>query len=68
MEEQERQIGQVFKCVHCEGTGKCSCYRCEARAKKNPDTFSWGFCTVCQGKGFVWIGPTLIPFPSNGNK
>lgn len=65
------QIGEVRTCVHCEGTGMCkqgfaktrSCKLCLTRAGLDADAMEVGVCSICEGKGAVWIGPNLVELP-----
>jgi hypothetical protein len=56
------EIGEVRDCAHCSASGSCSCESCrlndesdyeEGDGKKVP-------CSVCEGKGAVWIGPDVV--------
>lgn len=60
--------GVIEVCPHCKGTGLCksgkgiyACLTCSEKAgSKNGTTSDPVVCTVCDGKGKVWIGPLYI--------
>jgi len=56
------EIGEVRECAHCKGTGSCKCGTCKKKANY-PDGVSSDKdvpCSVCGGKGAVWIGPDIV--------
>ena len=69
-EEDEMAEGELIVCIHCNGSSICtkglynpvgnnySCPSCVAKLGQSPDTKIIGvICSVCGGKGHVWIGP-----------
>jgi RecJ-like exonuclease len=60
-------IGEVRDCAHCQGTGFCNnggvpciqCYRAGDYAGSR-DRWTQITCSVCEGKGSVWVGPKTI--------
>jgi DnaJ-class molecular chaperone len=64
-------IGEVRACAHCQGRGFCSsgnmpgnmpcvqCYRAAGSSGVRGDITPLT-CSVCEGKGSVWVGPKTI--------
>ena len=58
--------GEVVVCSHCEGSGQCHCWICNTvtriatRIKDDDWTYGGVICSVCKGKGKIWIGPKVI--------
>ena len=57
------------ECLHCQGTGKCSCFQCRARFAQykmaGMELIEWAskgsnavHCKVCEGKGFTGDRPS----------
>ena len=64
----DMQTGQIKQCPHChQGDGLCrshntySCEACIRKAGGDPTRQQRGvICSVCSGKGSVWIGPDVV--------
>lgn len=46
--------GEIRDCAHCSGSTTCVCDTCKSRHHVE---YGVVICTVCQGKGSVWVGP-----------
>lgn len=66
--------GQIKQCPHCnQGDGMCringgfSCEACIRKAGGDPTRQMSGvICSVCSGKGAVWIGPDVVQITKLG--
>ena len=64
-------MGEVKQCAHCKGTGTCkngfgsmrSCKACLLKAGLEENDSETTICSVCEGKGSVWIGPNVVQMP-----
>jgi hypothetical protein len=57
--------GEIRQCAHCNGSGECpksgTCAACKIKAGLDPSNNFYDIpCSVCGGKGAVWIGPEVV--------